>query len=657
MSLAAERVAGLPVALLDAYASHVAGLAITTGARMNRQRAAGRFLARHPDLAVWMRRPTLQRVADLHRAKAWPFISWCFVAGHLRADLELLLAKPGGVDLPTVWAVEHHDQLRRVAEVGRRFGWSANWIRQVSVLALPTMCLWAGKTLEELSEDDFTAVLAELERVAHVSASARMHARTRWFALQQACYELGQVGRPPRKAGPAAHSPAEVAARIHQPEIRREVVRYVHTIATTLRPGSVYARAKAVVVFVDYLAEHHPRVHRLDQLERAAHVEPFLAWDRHRPWRGSNGHGRTVSLVQFHHDVVDLRVFFDDIACWGWASAPSARLLFASDIPRLPEPVPRALPPAADRALMAAVARLDDPLARTALQVLRATGMRIGELLDLELDCLVDFASHGTWLRVPLGKLASERMVPLDEHTLAVLDDWMAQRGQQRALPHPRLERPADFLFCERGRRPTAFRLRRALDEAAQTAGLRHPDGTFLHVTPHQLRHTYGTSLINGGISLPALMALMGHVTPEMTLRYAKLAAPTVRAAYQSAMDKVRVRQPLPLLVGPAPAVPSRVEWLRAELLKTRVAHGYCSRDLVAEACPYANICEQCDNFVTTTEFLPALQAQLADVRALRDDAKARGWHSEVARHARVITSIEGHVRRLKQAANPGTLA
>jgi hypothetical protein len=262
VSLAAERVAGLPVALVDAYASHVAGLAITTGARGNRHRAAGRFLAYHPDLAGWMRRPTPQRVADLHRAKAWPFISWWVVAGHLRADLELLLAKPGGVDLPAVWAAEHHDEVRRVAEVGRRFGWSANWIRQVSILALATVCLWAGKTLWELSEDDFTAVLAELERVAHVSASARMHARTRWFALQQACYELGQVGRPPRKAGPAAHSPAELAARIRQPEIRREVVRYVGTIATTLRPGSVYARTKAVVVFVDYLAEHHPRVHR-----------------------------------------------------------------------------------------------------------------------------------------------------------------------------------------------------------------------------------------------------------------------------------------------------------------------------------------------------------------------------------------------------------
>ena len=64
---------------------------------------------------------------------------------------------------------------------------------------------------------------------------------------------------------------------------------------------------------------------------------------------------------------------------------------------------------------------------------------------------------------------------------------------------------------------------------------------------------------------------------------------------------------------------------------------------------PLVNACEQCDNFVTTTEFLPQLQAQLADVKTLRDDAQARGWHSEVARHARVIADIEGHLRRMKR--------
>jgi hypothetical protein len=82
-------------------------------------------------------------------------------------------------------------------------------------------------------------------------------------------------------------------------------------------------------------------------------------------------------------------------------------------------------------------------------------------------------------------------------------------------------------------------------------------------------------------------------------------------------------------------------------MLKTRVAHGFCARELAAEACPYANVCETCANFVTTPEFAPALGAQLDDVRALRDDAERRGWKSEVSRHERVIVSLERHLRRL----------
>jgi len=645
------------VDLLAAYQRHVACLPINDGCRYARRRAARRFLARHPDLRVWMTRATPARLLDLHRADAWPFVVWCFVEQHLRPDAELLLAKPGGVELASVWDAAHPGDAARVAQVGQRLGWSTNWTRQVCRHTLPVVCLAAGKTLDELPEDDLDEFARDVDQAAHLSISARLHAPKRLFAIWQACWELGIATALPRRAGRPALSPIEQAEQIGQPAIRREVIRYVQPISTVLRPATVTARTKAIRVFADWLATHHPQVSRLDQLERTAHVEPFLAWARTRPWRGANGRGRTVSLTLFHHDVVDLRVFFEDIAAWGWASQPRRRLRFLTDLPRLPEPMPRALPPELDRALMAEVARLDDALARTGLLLLRATGMRVGELLDLELDCLVDFGTHGTWLRVPVGKLATERMVPLDTDAVGVLDAWMARRGQLRAIPHPRDGHPTDFVFVERGRRPTKWRLARGLDRAATAAGLRRPDGSPLHVTPHQLRHTYGTSLINAGIALPALMALMGHVTPEMTLRYAKLASPTVRAAYQAAMDKIRLRQPLPLLVGSRALVPDRVAWLAQEMLKTRVAHGYCSRHLTAGACPYANICEQCDNFVPAPEFIPLIEHQLADVHALRDDAAQREWGAEVTRHEHVIQSLEGHLHRLKKTSDPAAPA
>ena len=634
--------------LVAGYSNHVDDLPIGGGSRHARRLAARRFLEHHPDLDVWLRRPVPARVADLHRDSAWPFVIWAAVSGRIRVDVELLLAKPGGVDLSAVWDRLHPGQIDRAEEVGRELGWSANWVRQVARHSLPVVCTWAATSLDRLDEATLARFGAEVEAAPHLSESARTKARTRLFAVGQICFQLGSAATPPRRGvAEPARSPAQLAARVSQPAIARELVRYAETIGTVLRPASAYSRVKAVSVFCDWLAEHHPQVRRLEELERSAHIEPFLAWARHRPWRGPNGRGRTISLTQFHHDVVDLRVFFEDIAAWGWASSPP-RLLFLADLPRLPEPLPRALAPADDTALMAAVGRLDDPFVRTGLVLLRATGMRVGELLDLELDCLVDFADHGTWIRVPVGKLGTERTVPLEQPTLDCLDTWMTTRGRQRALPHPRHGRPAEFVFMEKGRRLTSWRLAKGLNQAA-AAALTRPDGSPVHLTIHQLRHTFGTSLINAGISLPALMSLMGHVSPEMTLRYARLASPTVRTAYEAAMGKVRARTALVIGPGRTTAVPSRVDWLASEMLKTRLAHGYCSREMAAGPCAYANICEQCDNFVPGAEFEPVLRNQLADVVALRDDAATRGWDGEAARHQRVIASVEEHLRRFER--------
>jgi site-specific recombinase XerD len=641
--------------LLVAYAEAVAQLPIGPDAKRQRRNAAQRFLAVHSSLSDWLSRPTPARLADLKRTGAWPFLSWCFVEGHLRPDLDLLLARLPG-DLYAEWISRHADEVAGIVEVAERFGWSANWTRDVSRGGLSLLCLTSGKTLDELTDDDFEAFARDLADAPSAGPQAWTHNSSRAFSLHQACYELRICQRPPRQARPGRATLEQRMQTIPQPHIRKVALRYLSTVAATLRPSTVELRADSLITFAEYLAAHHPAVHSLTQLTRE-HVEDFLAYNHGRPWRGRVARDRPVSPVVSKRTVIDLRCFLDDLAVWGWAERAPGRLLFPGDIPRLDKPLPRALASDIDRDLMATVDKLPDPFARIGLTLLRGTGIRLGELLDLELDCVWDSASHGSWLKVPVGKLGTERTVPLDAATLSALDEWITMRGPQRALPHPRLHRPADFLFVERGRRLTAYRLRHGLDTATATAGLRGPDRQPLHVTPHQLRHTYATSLVNAGMSLQALMALLGHVSTEMTLRYASLAAPTVRAAYEEAMGKARTRLTLNLAPVGKPIVPNRVEWLRGEMLKTRVAHGYCSRQLAAQACPYANVCEQCDNFVTATEFIPALQAQITDVTALRDDAADRGWNTEVARHARVIASIQGHLDRLTRHADPGAHA
>jgi integrase len=101
----------------------------------------------------------------------------------------------------------------------------------------------------------------------------------------------------------------------------------------------------------------------------------------------------------------------NDITEWGWPEAPTRRLVFSSDIPKLPRPLPRYLTPDLDRRLITALEGCRDRLAADALLLARATGLRVGELLDLELDCVHEIPGQGAWLKVPLGKLATERMV------------------------------------------------------------------------------------------------------------------------------------------------------------------------------------------------------------------------------------------------------
>lgn len=326
---------------------------------------------------------------------------------------------------------------------------------------------------------------------------------------------------------------------------------------------------------------------------------------------------------------------------WGWEEAPSRRLIFDRDSPRLPHPLPRYLPVDADRRLVDALEASPNRMRADALLVARATGVRIGELVDLELDCVHEVPGQGSWLKVPLGKLATERMVPLDEETVDLLDRIVAHRSPGRPLRHPRTGRLVEFLLTHQGRRISADTLRTELHRSAAEAGLDD-------VVPHQLRHTFATALVNSGCSLQALMAMLGHVSAEMSLRYGRLFDSTVRADYDRALTLAKER--LGPVMPEATPVTLDTDWRHAPLIKARLAGGYCVRTPAQGTCPYTNICEHCPNFRSDSTFLPILATQRIDAAALAADADARGWGDEAVRHRRLVERLDLLIARAETA-------
>jgi hypothetical protein len=236
-------------------------------------------------------------------------------------------------------------------------------------------------------------------------------------------------------------------------------------------------------------------------------------------------------------------------------------------------------------------------------------------------------------------------MVPLDEEVLTLVDRITATRSPGRPMVHPRTGAPADFLFTHHGKRLSQNAVRQELNRAADTAGLGH-------ITPHQLRHTYATALINAGVSLQALMALLGHVSTQMSLRYAHLFDHTVRTEYERALDLAKSH------IGPMPTTGLQLpitdvtgaRWKDAPAIKSRLAGGYCLRAPAQGSCPYANICEHCPSFHTDSTHLGVLAAQRVDAQDLAADAAERGWIDEADRHRKLISRLDALIAQSEPA-------
>ena len=410
---------------------------------------------------------------------------------------------------------------------------------------------------------------------------------------------------------------------------------YLDRLTATHSRGTVTGTATRLNHFAAHLAAVDPALMSLADLDRRRHIETYLTATAEAT---NSRTGAPIQASERRGRILAVHCLLNDIAEWGWPEAPKRRLVFRSDIPKLPRALPRYLTPDLDRRLTQALHTWPERLPADALLLQRATGLRIGELVDLELDSVHEIPGQGAWLKVPLGKLNTERMVPLDEETVALIDRIVAHRSHGRPLPHPRTARPTDYLLTHHGRRLTVDHLRDVLTRVTTDAGLPH-------IIPHQLRHT--TALVNAGVSLQSLMALLGHVSAEMSLRYGRLFDSTVRTEYERALAAAKAH------LGTLPTEPSqgRVslpivdgDWKVAPAIKARLAGGFCIRAQVQGPCAYANICEHCPNFRTDTGYLPVLAAQRADTETLARDAEARGWTGEAERHRRLIARLDAHI-------------
>ena len=305
--------------------------------------------------------------------------------------------------------------------------------------------------------------------------------------------------------------------------------RAVVSLGTALSPDTTRHYRGTVRNFLSYLAADYPEVKRLSQLRRDPHI---LGWM-------SRLHAQKPPLAtaSYINLLVALRAIVNDLA-WTNKSTELARLIRREDIPRAPQKLPRPLSPEQDQLLQQEFMRRND-LGANAFLLIRHTGMRIGECVDLSWECLRATAPNQWAIHVPLGKLKTERMVPVDASVSTLVQRLRFFRSLDPL--------PADGRLLARptSRNALIRQLRDYLHQACFELNIS------TQIVPHQLRHTYATEMLRAGVTFPILMKLLGHVDPEMTMRYVDIALTDLQREFNLARSNPRYLIPQPSASSP----------------------------------------------------------------------------------------------------------
>jgi integrase/recombinase XerD len=169
---------------------------------------------------------------------------------------------------------------------------------------------------------------------------------------------------------------------------------------------------------------------------------------------------------------------------------------------------------------------------RALLELLYAAGLRVSEALALD---RADLSMAGGYVRV-IGKGDKERLVPVGDLALEAVEAYLAERDgaisvttPTRGLPSPGLPNAEPLFLSRRGRRLDRMAAWRVLRGAALRAGLRG------RVTPHTLRHSFATHLLEGGADLRVVQELLGHASITTTQVYTHVTGERIRQVYARA--------------------------------------------------------------------------------------------------------------------------
>ena len=430
------------------------------------------------------------------------------------------------------------------------------------------------------------------------------------------------------------------------PAFRPVVKRYMRPMIVRYTVDHCRNQIRHLRIFLDFYATRYPDTAHFQPLKRDD-VEAYLLYlktQRGKSW-SVGGMGYTIST---------LRQFLEYLEQTSASEAPHlpvTKLVWQSDFGKRPNyyrgETVKYIPEGVLQQLDQHIHKLPPAYLSVAI-VLRASGWRISDVLNLRYETCLERTSSGWWL---CGDILKTQVL---NHRVPISDEIATLVATQRTLVKEKYSseaNPERYLFPAHTKKRAGFPIHAvsfqyALNRLAQKYEIKDDVGNIFHFKSHAFRHTKAVELINNGMNLFHVQKWMAHLSPEMTMVYAKLLDPTMRRAWEDAFAKGAVRidvSGVPRSVDSGQlANENEIEWehIRHNLDAVRLPNGYCFKPKKANCPTQDTPCYSCHHFCTIPDFLPQFEREEREMRELIDLGEKAGSEIWVERNTQKLNRL-----------------
>ena len=451
------------------------------------------------------------------------------------------------------------------------------------------------------------------------------------------------------------HQSKIVFFKIKHPWLKYHVKKFIKYMAASGRHlNTITGYTTAFNDFSRFLLEQHYSLKDISEINRQLILD-YLSYLKIRK----------IGYSQTTRRLGTLKMFFELGLVNQWFKVPPY-LILDEDYPKEVKTIPRYIPEEVLRQLNQHLDYLPDSVMRMVL-VIQECGLRVGELCQLEFNCLKYDADNNGYIQFMRGKILEEQTIPITPELVKVIQE-------QQQYIRENLGSGYEYLFCARkavgskgaGNKyikeelfaPTnkilsAESFINYLKRLANEFEIKDNNGRQWNFQSHQFRHSVGTRMINNGVPLHIIQRYLGHKSPTMTQRYAYIYDETLRKEIEKYHESkvVNFQGDTSELDETILSSNNDLEWFKKNVQARALEHGYCARPKVLGNCdiPGFDGCYNCPHWRTNKNFLPVLKDTLERTNNVLQKAKNCGWELQVNKNTPIKDNLEKVIKSLEE--------